>query len=66
MKTNEIKNLEEIEMKILLLKKKKEFERMRNSLDGFEMNESEENVNAEIKILINNKDKVRKLIKDIK
>ena len=39
---------------------------MRNSLDGFEMNESEENVNAEIKILINNKDKVRKLIKDIK
>ena len=31
------------------------FERMKNSLDEFEMNESEENVNAGIKILINNK-----------
>ena len=28
---------------------------MKNSLDEFEMNESEENVNAGIKILINNK-----------
>ena len=39
---------------------------MRNSLDEFEMNESEEKVNAGIKILINNKDKVRKIIKEIK
>ena len=33
MKTNEINNLEEIEIKILLSERKVKFERMRNSLD---------------------------------
>ena len=35
MKTNEINNLEEIEIKILLSERKVKFERMRNSLDDF-------------------------------
>ena len=35
MKTNEINNLEEIEIKMLLSERKIKFERMRNSLDDF-------------------------------
>ena len=37
-KTNEIKNQEKTEMEIVILNRKVKFERLRNTLDDFEMN----------------------------
>ena len=50
-KTNEIENLEVIEMGIVTLNVKIKIERLRNTLDEFEINELETKLNAEIEIL---------------
>ena len=45
-KTNELNNLEGMEMQIVMLNWKIKFERMRNTLDESEMNELKMKVNA--------------------
>ena len=52
-RTKIIKNLKEIEMKLLMLEQKVKIKKIWNNLDEFEMNELEAKVNAEIKILAN-------------
>ena len=48
---DEIKNLEETEIEIINLKGRIRIERIKNNLENFEMNESEAEVEEEIKIL---------------
>ena len=50
-----IKNLNDIEMKIMMQERTIMFERIKNSLNEFEINELEIKINAEIKILENEK-----------
>ena len=48
---DEMKNLEDIEMKIMIQEGKIRLERIKNSLDEFEMNALEIKINNEIEIL---------------
>ena len=64
-KINETKNLEEIEMEALMLVGKMKFEKIRNSLYEFEMNELEAKVNAEVVILKKKESNLRNIMKDI-
>ena len=56
---DEIKNLDGIEMKIMMQEGEIRHERMKNCLDEFEMNELETKINNEIEIL---KDEEKKII----
>ena len=49
-------------MKIMMQGGQKRFERIKNSLDEFEMNRLEIKINAEIEILKNEKKKIRNII----
>ena len=64
-KTNEIKNLERLAMKIAMLGRKLNIKRITKSLDKFEMNELEAKVNEEIKILEKRKNKAKENIKSM-
>ena len=48
---DEMKNLDDIEMKIMIQEGKIRLERIKNSLDEFEMNALEIKINSEIEIL---------------
>ena len=50
-KMDEIRNLEETEIEIINLKGRIRIERIKNNLENFDMNESEAEVEEEIKIL---------------
>ena len=49
----EMENLDDIEMKVIMQEGRIRFERIKNSLDEFEMNALEMKINAEIEILKN-------------
>ena len=63
---DEMKNLDDIEMKIMMQKGKIRLEIMKNSLDEFEMNASEIKINAETEILKNEEKRIRNIIDCLK
>ena len=63
---DEMKNLDDIEMKIMMQKGKIRLEIMKNSLDEFEMNASEIKINAETEILKNEEKRIRNTIDCLK
>ena len=65
MKADEMKNLKEIEIKILMLKGRVKIRKLWNDLVENEMNKLEAKVNAEIQTLEKKENKVRKIMKDI-
>ena len=58
----ELKNLNDVEIKIMMQEGKIVFERIRNSFNEFDINELEIKINAEIKILENEEKKIRCVI----
>ena len=63
---DEMKNLDDIDMKIMMHEGKIRLERIKNSLDGFETNVLEIKINAEIEILKNEEKKIRNTIDCLK
>ena len=64
---DEMKNLDGIEMKIMMEEGKIRLERIKmNSLDEFEMNALEIKINAEIEIIKNEEKKIRNIIDCLK
>ena len=59
---DEIKNLSDLETKVIMKEWKIIFERIKNGLNEFEINELEMKINAEIKILENEEKKIRNVI----
>ena len=66
MMQDEMKNLDEIEQKTMIQEKKIRPERIKNSLDEFEMNALEITINAEIEILKNEEKTIRNIITSLK
>ena len=63
---DEIKNLDDIDMKIMMHEGTIRLERIKNSLDRFETNVLEIKINAEIEILKNEEKKIRNTIDCLK
>ena len=63
MMQDEMKNLDEIEQKTMIQERP---ERIKNSLDEFEMNALEITINAEIEILKNEEKTIRNIITSLK
>ena len=59
--TDEMKNLDDIEMKTMMKERKIIIKRLWNDLDEFEMNELEIKINAQIEILKNEEKKIRNI-----
>ena len=66
MMQDEMKNLDEIEQKTMIQEKKIRPERIKNSLDEFEMNALEITINAEIEILKNEEKTIRNITTSLK
>ena len=64
--TDEMKNLDDIEMKTMMKERKIIIKRLWNDLDEFEMNELEIKINAQIEILKNEEKKIRNIIDCLK
>ena len=63
---DEVKNLDDIGMKIMMKEGKMIIKRLRNDSDEFEMNGLEIKINAEIEILRNEEKKIRNIIDCLK
>ena len=55
---NEMKNLDDIEIKIMMQERKVRFERIKNSLEEFELNALEIKINAEMEAIKNEENKI--------
>ena len=64
--TDDMKNLDDIEMEIMMKERKIIKKRLWNDLDEFEINELEIKINAEIEILKNEEKKIRNIIDCLK
>ena len=64
--TDEIKNLDDIKMKIMMQEGKIRIKRLWNNLSEFEMNALEIKINNEIEILTNKEKKIRNTIDCLK
>ena len=58
---NDVKNLEGLEMEIVMLNGKIKLEKLGNTLDEFEMNELEAKLNTKIEVLEEKKKKQKKI-----
>ena len=63
---DEMKNLDNIKIKVIMQEGRIRLERIKNSLDEFEMNALQIKINAETEILINKEKKIRNIIDSIK
>ena len=55
---NEMKNLDDIEIKIMMQERKVRFERIKNSLEEFELNALKIKINAEMEAIKNEENKI--------
>ena len=63
---DEMKNLDNIKMKVIMQEGRIRLERIKNSLDEFEINALQIKIKAETEILINKEKKIRNIIDSIK